>query len=78
MRKPRQRTTSAADIREWFERHRHDQCNCQSGPPFVWAEYMDILLTMAGAPPPAPPAEPRYRWDTYEQAFVPAPPAETP
>jgi len=42
-------------MRDWFERHRHDKCHCSSGPPLVWAEYMDHLLTLLGHP--APPEE---------------------
>jgi hypothetical protein len=38
-------------IREWFERHRDDYCDCQSSPPKAWAEHMEELLAALGLPP---------------------------
>jgi hypothetical protein len=35
---------SSDPIREWFERHREDYCDCVGSPPRAWAEYMSLLL----------------------------------
>jgi len=46
-------------IRDWFERHRNDYCDCQGSPPAVWSTYMALLLTACGAPPKVRPSPPR-------------------